>query len=150
MGLKGLELKLGCTETLKTQTHSRLSYSLISNPLGTSFHTGLTRSLSVFPNMYTHKIHPTRPLLWDRRVTISLWNSVALSKRPEVSSNLRDPVYLSLCPYCLPAYKHQDFSWMCLCRLVFFQTQAFEGVPQGAELGPFGISLTDPSSTFSQ
>ncbi len=42
MGLKGLELKLGCTETLKTQTHSRLSYSLISNPLGPSFHTGLT------------------------------------------------------------------------------------------------------------
>ncbi len=40
--LKGLELKLGCTETLKTQTHSRLSYSLISNPLGPSFHTGLT------------------------------------------------------------------------------------------------------------
>lgn len=40
--LKGLELKLGCTETLKTQTHSRLSYSLIRNPLGPSFQTGLT------------------------------------------------------------------------------------------------------------
>lgn len=143
MGLRGLELKLGCIETLKTQTHSRLSYSLISNPLGPSFHTALT----MFSPTRTHKIHFTWPLLWDRMATASPWNSLALSQWLEVAHQTSET--LSVC-LSAPVFLLTNTRISLGCALSSFQTQPFEGVPQGAELGLFGISLKNLLRTFSQ